>query len=204
MYDQLNAIWLSGAVTSAPVYDHTVLGEAFYRMEVSASRLSGVLDTLPVTVSERLLPEHELTEGEPVSVRGQIRSYNKRGQDGSHLIVTVFARELEMMGEGSADINEAEITGRILRPVVYRMTPFQREIADLLVAVGRRYDKSDFVPCIAWGRNARFAGGLMPGDTVTIRGRMQSREYQKTLPDGESVQRVAYELSCSSLELTDA
>lgn len=199
MFDHSNRIILTGRISDPPVYDHEVLGEAFFKMYVAAKRLSGTEDVLPVTVSERLLGENEYDEGAPVSVSGQIRSYNQRAEDGSHLILTVFARCL-LTPEDGEDVNEAEIIGRIVKPVVYRMTPFSREIADMLVAVRRRYGKSDYLPAIAWGRNARFAGTLTPGELVALKGRMQSRQYQKTLPDGSTVERTAYEISCASIE----
>jgi single-stranded DNA-binding protein len=204
MNDSLNSIEISGVIAQEPEYDHTVFGEAFYRMLVSVKRLSGNEDILPVTVSERLLgspEENAAGEGSAVSVKGQIRSYNRTTDTGSHLIITVFAREIDFSG-GSAerDANKAELIGHVCKPVIYRTTPFSREIADVLVAVNRRYGKSDYLPCIAWGRNARFAGSLVPGDAVLIRGRMQSREYQKALPEREPEQRIAYEISCSSLE----
>ena len=199
MFDHSNRIILTGAVFAPPVYDHSVLGEGFFKMYAAAKRLSGTEDVLPVTVSERLLGENEYDEGAPISVSGQIRSYNQRSDDGSHLILTVFAREL-LTPADAEDANEAELIGHIVKPVIYRMTPFSREIADMLIAVKRRYGKSDYLPAIAWGRNARFAGTLTPGELVSVRGRMQSRRYQKILPDGGTLERTAYEISCSSIE----
>ncbi|MBO4848284.1 MAG: single-stranded DNA-binding protein [Clostridia bacterium] len=201
MTEHFNTIRLAGEALSAPVFDHEAFGEAFYSFRLSVPRLSGARDALPVTVSEALLSDVRIEAGAPVGIAGQIRSYNRRAEDGSHLVITVFARAARPLAECEPWMNDAQMTGRICRPVVYRTTPFSREISDILVAVGRRYGRSDYIPCIAWGRSARFAGGLMPGDTVAIRGRLQSREYQKTLPDGESEQRIAYELSCSSIEL---
>lgn len=201
MTEHFNTIRLAGEALSAPVFDHEAFGEAFYSFRLSVPRLSGARDALPVTVSEALLSDVRIEAGAPVGIAGQIRSYNRRAEDGSHLVITVFARAARPLAECEPWMNDAQMTGRICRPVVYRTTPFSREISDILVAVGRRYGRSDYIPCIAWGRSARFAGGLMPGDTVAIRGRLQSREYQKTLTDGESEQRIAYELSCSSIEL---
>ena len=201
----INRIRLAGKMVSLPVYDHTVLGEAFYKMLVSAKRLSGTADLLPVTVSERLMDTER--EGEPgigsaIEIEGQLRSYNHRDENGSHLIITVFARDVFFPDEElvMGDENYVELAGHICKPVVYRTTPFQREISDVLLAVGRRYGKSDYLPCIAWGRNARYAGELSVNDMLLIRGRMQSREYQKTLPDGSVEQRTAYEISISALE----
>lgn len=205
MNDSLNSIEISGRIAREPEYDHTVFGEVFYRMTVAVKRLSGNEDLLPVTVSERLLvlPEGGVPgNGERIRVSGQIRSYNRTTETGSHLLITVFAREISFPEgeEPRRDSNTAELIGHICKPVIYRTTPFSREIADVLVAVNRRYGKSDYLPCIAWGRNARFAGSLVPGEAVLIRGRMQSREYQKKLPEGEPEQRTAYEISCSSIE----
>lgn len=199
MEETVNELKLTGRIVAPPVYDHAVFGEAFFKLEVAAARLSGVDDVLPVTISERLLGRASAEEGERIRITGQIRSYNRRDDGGSHLIITAFARDAEFSPDGP-DENEAELMGRICKPVVYRTTPFSREIADLLIAVGRRYGKSDYLPAIAWGRNARFADELVPGDRVFIRGRLQSREYRKTPPGGEPERRVAYELSCSSIE----
>ncbi|MBR3383405.1 MAG: single-stranded DNA-binding protein [Clostridia bacterium] len=203
MNNGMNSIRLTGRVTELPVYDHSICGEAFYRMRAAVARLSGSEDVLPVTVSERLLsgaPEELLLK--PVEISGQIRSYNRRAEDGSHLLITVFAREISFPEEPSAlpERNEAELEGVICKPVVYRTTPFLREIADVLAAVPRRYGKCDHIPAIAWGRNARFAEGLEVGARVLLRGRLQSRQYNKLLPDGTGEERTAYELSCSSIE----
>ena len=227
MYYSMNSIRLAGRVHTEPMYDHTVFGEAFYHMEIAAARLSGTDDILPVTVSERLLGDPEVNScdaGAPISVSGQIRSYNLREGERNRLIITVFARDVGFPQGGALpfddedgdqegaedgvpegepmrrDVNEAELCGAVCKPVIYRTTPFSREIADVLIAVNRRYGKSDYLPCIAWGRNARFAAGLEVGDRILVRGRMQSREYQKKLPDGTAEQRTAYEISCSSIE----
>lgn len=207
MNEALNSIRLSGRIFSSPVYDHTIFGEAFYKFEVSASRLSGTEDILPVTISERLLVglENGIAEvGNGIEISGQIRSYNQRTETGSRLIITVFAREVYFFGSDEIDdfryFNETELIGHICKPVTYRTTPFSREIADILIAVNRRYGKSDYLPCIAWGRNARFASELTIGDYVLVRGRMQSRIYQKDLGNGVIEDRIAYEISCSSIE----
>ena len=225
MVETINSIRLRGFVCDEPVYDHTIYGEAFYRIGLAVGRLSGVLDRLPVTVSERLLGDSKANlyeQGSVAEISGQIRSYNQTSGEKSRLLVTVFAREIELeehelpfdddqknheiCNASTADIsdteykNEAELCGSICKPVVYRTTPFGREIADILIAVNRRYGKSDYLPCIAWGRNARFADMLEVGDCIHIRGRMQSREYQKNLPDGTAEQRMTYEISCSAIE----
>ncbi len=203
MTEDANRIVLVGSIYSSPEYDHTLFGESFYHTEIKVSRLSGAVDTLPITVSGRLL-RSELTCGDRYCIHGQIRSYNQKNEIGSKLIITVFARELELIdadyAEGLADKNEVELSGHICKPVIYRTTPFSREISDMLIAVNRRYGKSDYLPCIAWGRNARYTSELDVGDRVRISGRLQSRSYQKALPDGGVEQRVAYEISCSAIE----
>lgn len=208
MNDSFNSIKLTGTVAAAPVYDHTLLGEAFYKLIVSTKRLSGAADELPITVSERLLgspDEHPAEEGSRVSVSGQIRTYNQHDDSGSHLIITVFAKDIEFPedGEERRDENEVELIGRICKPVIYRTTPFEREISDILLAVNRRYGKGDYLPCIAWGRNARYSNELSVNDLLLIRGRLQSRIYQKALPDGSVEQRTAYEVSIFSFEKLD-
>ena len=203
--ERTNHIRLVGTVTEPPAYCHSIYGEEFYKLTLAAVRLSGTEDVLPVTVSSRLLGNRDISADTKLEVLGQVRSYNQRSEDASHLMITVFARELYLLGERGPELdrNEVELYGHICKPVIYRTTPFSREIADVLVAVNRRYMKSDYLPAIAWGRNARFARELVCGDPVLIRGRLQSREYQKMLPDGEAEQRTAYEISCSSIEKVD-
>lgn len=198
--DSENSIILSGRIEEAPVFDHTVLGEAFYKTRVAARRLSGTEDVLPVTLSERLLTEASPEPGSFVTIDGQLRSYNRRDGAGRHLIVTVFAREARFQAGPIPDENDVYLIGRVCKPAVYRTTPFMREIADLLLAVPRRYGKSDYLPVIAWGRNARFASALETGDRVALTGRMQSRVYRKQLESGESEERTAYEISVSGME----
>ena len=200
MQDSSNLILLIGSVKTLPEYSHSVLGEAFYLMTLDMERLSGNVDSIPLTVSERLIADMPIELGMRFFVRGQIRSYNRRGERGSRLMITVFAREFEPAGDDEADMNEAELSGTVCKPVVYRTTPFEREIADVLLAVNRRYGKSDYLPLIAWGRNARFLKDLPVGTALKIVGRLQSREYRKLLENGESTVRVAYEVSCSVVE----
>lgn len=202
--EAINSIRLTGRITEPPVLDHVLCGEAFYSMRVAASRLSGTEDVLPVTCSERLF---ELT-GEPklcdtVSITGQIRSYNRRSEMGAHLVIAVFARTLEIPDEPPRrEENDAELSGFICKPVIYRLTPFMREISDILIAVPRRYGKCDHLPVIAWGRNARFAERLEVGSRILLTGRLQSRRYKKLLAEGPE-ERTAYEVSCSSIDLLE-
>lgn len=200
MLDANNQINLTGRVFSSPEYSHTLYGEAFYRLILNVDRLSGASDSIPVTVSERLLCGIPLEEGSLLSLSGQIRSYNQHSENGNRLTITVFALEISREPDDSAHFNEAVIEGHICKPVVYRTTPFSREIADILLAVNRRYGKSDYLPCIAWGRNARFVRELGVGSKIHISGRLQSREYQKCFADGRSETRMAYEVSCSTIE----
>ena len=197
-----NSISLIGSILELPEYSHSIYGEAFSRLVLSVRRLSGAEDRIPVTVSERLLDSLELGSGQRCRVAGQIRSYNRRTDGGSRLIITVFAREFSPLesADGAPDCNEAELTGFVCKPIVYRTTPFEREIADMLLAVNRRYGKSDYLPAIAWGRNARFLAGIPVGTELRILGRLQSREYRKLLEDGTESVRTAYEVSCSAVE----
>lgn len=203
MCETNNSICLIGHVAAEAEYSHSVYGEAFFRVPFTVRRLSGTEDRLNLTVSERLLSAVPLEIGSHLEVNGQIRSYNKRTENGSRLIITVFARELTALdGELSEiqDMNEAELTGYICKKVVYRTTPFEREIADVLLAVNRRYGKSDYLPAIAWGRNARFLSGMSVGTALHVIGRLQSREYKKVGEDGTEKIKTAYEISCSAVE----
>lgn len=200
MFENINSIELIGTIASSPEYSHSICGEAFYRMELAVRRLSGTEDFIPITVSERLLGDMEAECGMRFFIRGQIRSYNQRSERGNRLIITVFAREIRLAFEDENDRNEAELSGYICKSVVYRTTPFEREIADILLAVNRRYSKSDYLPLIAWGRNARFLSEAAVGTALSVIGRLQSREYKKQLEDGTEQIRTAYEVSCSAVE----
>ena len=192
-----NVVQLSGIVAEEPVYSHSVFGEGFYETKVEVERLSGQKDLIPVTVSERLLGGGEFDKGSYVGISGQFRSYNKLADGRSRLMLTVFVRETG--AELMPNTNKIELTGFICKPPIYRTTPFKREIADILIAVNRAYNKSDYIPCIAWGRNARFADSLAVGDKVELTGRIQSREYKKTDASGAEIIRTAYEISVNRL-----
>lgn len=193
-----NKVYLMGKVVSKPVFSHEVFGEAFFELNLSVKRLSEHSDIIPITISERLLVGSEFDIGNVVYIKGQFRSYNKLIDGKSKLMLTVFVREL---GEWDENLNPniIEIVGYICKPPIYRTTPFKREICDLLVAVNRAYNKSDYLPCIAWGRNARFVQSAEVGEKVFITGRIQSRDYQKKLSDSECETRVAYEISISRI-----
>ena len=203
-----NHIGIAGKVYSDFEFSHEVYGEGFYRFEVEIYRLSDVSDVLPVTISERIIDMAKVRLGDWVYIAGQIRSYNNYVEEDrrNKLVLTVFARDVELLeGEdpgSQLDINPNDVflNGFICKPPIYRTTPFGREIADILLAVNRSYNKSDYIPCIAWGRNARYAGKLAVGSNIRIWGRMQSRPYQKRFESGEVLEKTAYEVSISKIE----
>ena len=195
-----NSAKVYGTVSAAAEFSHEVYGEGFYTFFVTVPRLSDTNDIIPVMISERLISPDEIALGEKVLINGQFRSYNNYSDTGSKLMLTLFAREILMGENESAVPNEITLTGFICKPPVYRHTPFGREIADILLAVNRSYNKSDYIPCIAWGRNARFCKGLEVGSKITLTGRMQSREYRKKIDEDEYVTKTAYEVSVIKLE----
>ncbi len=211
---------ISGKVATKPVFSHEVYGEGFYYFFVDVKRLSDSFDRIPVMISERLVSPEECTVGREVFIEGQFRSYNNITESRSKLMLMVFVRDMGFdtpddacfdeeteFGEGEnaeLDKNVIILNGFICKPPVYRKTPFNREIADLLLAVNRSYNKSDYIPCISWGRNARYCSKRHVGDNVKITGRIQSRSYQKKYPDGTVEERVAYEVSVIRLELLQA
>ena len=193
-----NKVFISGEIISDAEFSHEVYGEGFYEMSVLVKRLSGQGDVLPVTVSERLITDKDLKIGVTINALGQFRSYNKLVDGKSKLMLTVFVREL-LETPIVKNPNSIVLSGYICKPPVYRTTPFNREIADVLIAVNRSYNKSDYIPCIAWGRNARFAKNLAVGEKIAISGRIQSREYQKRISEEEIKIMTAYEVSISKL-----
>ncbi len=198
-YLKNNRVFLSGRVAREPQYSHELFGEGFYEFYLEVKRLSGQTDVLPVTVSERIMNGADLTEGALVALSGQFRSYNKLENEHSKLMLTVFVRDFLPYDPDEQNPNLVELNGYICKPPVYRTTPFNREICDVLLAVNRGYNKSDYIPCIAWGRNARFVRDAEVGVNVIIGGRIQSRKYNKKLPDETIEERVAYELSVSKI-----
>lgn len=192
-----------GVVSGHLTYSHDVHGERFYRFMLRSDRLSENADLVCVTVSEKMLSETTVDLGVRLKIRGQYRSYNNYTGEGNRLVLTLFAKELLMADADEETVNEIYLNGYICKPVVYRVTPFGREIADILLAVNRAYNKSDYIPCIAWGRNARFARHLEVGQNVKIWGRMQSRDYQKKLSETETITKTAYEVSVNRLEIGD-
>lgn len=199
-YEQMsnNKLRLTGTVTERPVYSHEVCGEEFYETKLSVPRLSGQEDVIPVTLSDRLLARTEVKPGAKISISGQFRSYNKLEGEHSRLLLTAFAREM-LPADDEVNPNTIEILGYICKPPVYRTTPFKREICDVLLAVNRAYNKSDYIPCIMWGRNARFIKDMPIGERLWVTGRVQSRIYTKCLSEDKSEERVAYEVSVSKI-----
>ena len=195
-----NKIFLEGKVISELEFSHEMYGEGFYSFNLEVMRLSDSVDHLNITVSERLLNDVEISIGKEVIVEGQLRSYNKFIDGSNKLILTVFARNIQPCIEKSKNPNEIYLDGYICKEPIYRTTPFGREIADLLLAINRAYNKSDYIPTIAWGRNSRFCKSLNVGDHIKVWGRLQSREYQKKISETEVVKKVAYEVSISRME----
>ena len=200
-----NTVEVAGEVVTEPEYSHETFGEQFYIFSISVKRLSGMLDTIPVTISERAINISEIRVGKRFKIYGQFRSFNKHMENEHRLILSVFARDIMELDDNQLDVNENYIflDGYICKEPLYRKTPLGREIADLLVAVNRSYGKSDYIPCISWGRNARYASGLDVGTHIKICGRIQSREYTKRISETESEQRMAYEVSVSGIELVN-
>ena len=194
-----NYLHLSGVISQSPTYGHEVFGEKFYYATLSVPRLSGAEDLLPITLSERLMEGVPLELGAPLTIEGQLRSYNKVIEGAGRLLITAFAQRILNCEEDEENPNRVQLTGALCKPPSYRTTPFGREIADLMLAVNRSYGKSDYIPCITWGRTARYAANLKIGDRVQLVGRFQSRAYQKQLPDGTALNKVAYEVSVSRL-----
>lgn len=193
-----NEVMLYGEVVSEKEFSHEVFGEGFYTVMVNISRLSGTEDTIPVLISDRMPDYEKVVPGTAIKVVGQYRSYNKH-EGTTKLVLYVFAREIELNPEETGEENMIALQGYVCKAPNRRTTPLGREIADLLIAVNRTYGKSDYIPCICWGRNATFAGDLQIGDGVKLYGRIQSREYLKTV-DGNSERRIAYEVSASRIE----
>lgn len=197
-----NQVSIMGKIASGFTFSHQVFGEGFYTLEVLVRRLSDSEDRIPLMISERLIDVTQDYEGEYIQVQGQFRSYNRHEEKKNRLVLSVFVRELAFVEEedDSVKTNQIFLDGYICKPPVYRKTPLGREIADLLLAVNRPYGKSDYIPCICWGRNARYASAFQVGGHVLIWGRIQSREYIKKISENETEKRIAYEISVSKLE----
>lgn len=198
-----NMVTISGKVASELEFSHEVYGEGFYTFFLEVPRLSDSSDVIPVTVSERLVSKDDLIIGTVVEIEGQFRSYNSYNNEGNRLLLTVFAREVNILEDEKKikNPNQIYLNGYICKKPIYRTTPFGREITDILLAVNRPYNKSDYIPCISWGRNARYSENLSVGDNLKVWGRIQSRTYQKKYDTGEVVTKVAYEVSVSKMEI---
>ena len=199
MEESGNIIHLRGQICQNLQFGHELFGEQFYTTTLRVPRLSGAEDFLPITLSERLLMQEPLSAGSMLCMDGQLRSYNKVIEGSGRLLITAFAQRLLNCEEDEENPNRVQLTGALCKPPSYRTTPFGREIADLMLAVNRSYGKSDYIPCITWGRTARYAANLKIGDKVQLVGRFQSRAYQKQLADGTTLNKVAYEVSVSRL-----
>ena len=213
-YLENNYLTLVGKVTGEKKFSHEIYGERFYIFNLEIPRLSGNSDIIPITISERLIKEDTLQAGKKLLVKGQFRSYNSYENEKNRLILTVFAKDVAELEENSEEeenemvkkdiiTNEVVLVGFICKKPIYRQTPFGRDISDILLAVNRAYNKSDYIPCIAWGRNARFCQNLEVGTQVKVVGRIQSRMYEKKHEDGTVENRVAYEVSVGSLEIIE-
>ena len=203
-----NRVCIIGEIVSEFTFSHEVFGEGFYIANVSVNRLSDMVDVIPLMISERLIDVTKDYRGMKIEVAGQFRSYNRHEGTKNKLVLSIFVRELRFieedeMPEEQSKSNQIFLDGFVCKPPIYRKTPWGREIADVLVAVNRPYGKSDYIPCIAWGRNARFAGGLEVGSHLQVSGRVQSREYTKKIGEDEVERRVAYEVSVSKIDLVE-
>ncbi|WMM23684.1 single-stranded DNA-binding protein [Tissierella sp. MB52-C2] len=205
---ETNIVRLVGKVASERTFSHEMYGEGFYNLDIEVPRLSDSVDILPITVSERLMVDVDLSIGQYVIIEGQLRSYNRYIDNSNRLVLTIFIKEIyipeeEELEEALRKPNEIYLDGYICKKPIYRTTPFGREITDVLIAVNRSYNKSDYIPSIAWGRNARFCEKMLVGDHIKLWGRIQSREYQKKLSNGEVEKRTAFEVSVSKLEYVE-
>ncbi len=199
-----NQVTITGEIVSDFTFSHEVYGEGFYMVDVSVNRLSNFSDIIPVMVSERLVDVSQSCEGEFVYIAGQFRSFNRHEEHKNRLVLSVFAREIQFLEELDNECsNQIFLDGFICKDTVYRKTPLGREIADLLIAVNRSYGKSDYIPCICWGRNARFAASFEVGSHVQIWGRIQSREYVKKITETQTERRIAYEVSVSKIDFLE-
>lgn len=200
-----NQVSIVGEIVSDFRFSHEVYGEGFYVVDVAVNRLSNFMDYIPLMISERLIDVNEDYIGQTIYVMGQFRSFNRHEEKKNRLVLSVFVRELELLDEIDEDIktNQIFLDGYICKDPIYRKTPLGREIADLLIAVNRSYGKSDYIPCICWGRNARFAGKFEVGTHIHLWGRIQSRTYQKRLEDDVVEKRTAYEISVNKIECVE-
>lgn len=201
-YTANNHAEVIGIVDSEPKFSHEIYGEKFYIFTLNIPRLSGTSDKVKIMVSDRLLADMEILTGDVIEVEGQFRSYNDYENGDNRLVLTVFAKDIKKSEENKEkNPNSLYLNGFICKEPVYRTTPFGREITDLLLAVNRSYNKSDYIPVIAWGRNARYCKNINIGDNIKVWGRIQSRIYQKHISEEEVIEKTAYEVSVSRMEM---
>lgn len=201
-YNDNNIVELGGKIISDMEFSHEIYEEKFYRFFVETRRMSDYVDNLPIIISERLIDINNTKIGDIVHITGQFRSYNQPIDGKSKLVLSIFAKEIETVDDESIlTLNDATFIGYICKKPIYRKTPLGREIADVLLAVNRTYRKSDYIPCILWGRNAKFCEKVEIGTMIKLNGRIQSRKYEKKLEDGTIISKVAYEVSISKLSV---
>ena len=197
-YMENNNVAIGSVIISEPEFSHEIFEEKFYKFSIKSKRLSNYEDILPVIISERLVDINKIQVDKIVKINGQFRSYNMQGEKKNKLVLSVFVKEIEFLEDNTiVTLNNANLIGYICKEPVYRKTPLGREIADVLIAVNRTYKKSDYIPCILWGRNAKFCETLNIGSLVKLNGRIQSRTYEKKLENGDIDKKVAYEVSIS-------
>lgn len=191
-----NFAQLCGVIAAAPVFSHSGRGESFYTFPLEVARLSGATDKINIIVRGELMESVELKEAEKLCVKGELRSFNNKSGEGAKLVITVFAKELYLC-DGD-DLNEVHLIGTLCKKPNLRMTPMGRDICDLMLAVNRRYGRSDYLPCITWGLKAREAAEWDTGTMVTLDGRIQSRSYIKIV-GGDPVEKTAFEVSVTDI-----
>lgn len=184
------------------VYDHTAYDERFYSSFVHSQRRSGTVDDIPVIASEYLVKKDDF-DGKYVEIDGEFRSMNMEVEGKSKLILQIFAKNIRTTQEKADDENKIVLNGFVVKKPVYRITPSGREITNMLIAVNRPRWRSDYIPCVCWGRSAKWAEDLTVGTAIFIEGRIQSRTYVKKLSDEEREVRTAYEVSIGKMEVND-
>ena len=197
----INKVYVLGTIITIPQFSHSTFGQDFYTFELEVRRLSGYLDILPITISNSLIDEIQI--GLRVGIVGQLRSYNIIIKNANRLMITVFAKKIVHQKDSKDATNEIYLEGYVCKSPIYRITPFKREICDLLIACNRSYGKSDYIPTIAWGKNATVSKEFTQGNKISLNGRVQSRTYKKTLDSNEEITKTAYEVSITTIEKLD-
>ena len=205
LFEEYNNVKLQGKIVSEKVFNHDIYGEKFYKFNLEVPRLSETVDVIPIIISERLMLDKDLSIGKIIKITGQYRSYNSLENEKSKLVLMVFVKEIEniLKLDENENPNEIILNGFLCKEPIYRTTPFGREIVDMLLAVNRAYNKSDYIPVIAWGRNAKYCENLEVGKNIKVVGRIQSRQYEKKFENGTVEKRFAYEVSVSKLEIIE-